>query len=217
MAREQLRELLMQRLSPGAAEWLRGAIASEPREIPRAFSRAARMIGKTGLDRGDLVAIGMADAPCAASDLVRAVLLDRAVSNAGPEGRDTRAIVQQIYDDGDSSERAAVLRTLGLLPFPELFLPLAVDACRTHVLTVFEAIACDNVYPARYFPELAFNQMALKAAFVELSLSRLRGLDARRTPELDRMARAYAGERTLAGRSVPPDLSLLMIPERTYS
>jgi hypothetical protein len=77
------------------------------------------------------------------------------------------------------------------------------------VQSVFEAIACENPYPARFFPDLNFNQLVLKAFFTGIAVRRIVGLGARNSPELVRMANAYASERRAAGRSVPDDLSLV--------
>jgi hypothetical protein len=115
-------------------------------------------------------------------------------------------LVVNQFKTGDNAEREAILKTLPLLPQPERFLDLAIDACRTHVQTVFEAIACGNTYPARFFPEANFNQMVLKAFFTGVPVQRISLLNERRTPELARMALGYASERRAAGRSVPADL-----------
>ncbi len=90
-------------------------------------------------------------------------------------------------------------------------LPQAVDACRTSIQPLFEAIACDNPYPAGHFPELNFNQMVLKALFNGVALSRIVGLQGRLNPEMSRMAGDYAAERRAAGRAVPADIDLAMI------
>jgi hypothetical protein len=119
-------------------------------------------------------------------------------------------LVETCYREGDNRERQAVLYALPMLPAPEIFVDLAVEACRTHVQPVFEAITCENPYPARYFPELSFNQMALKAVFTGVALERIVGLRLRVTEELARMAADYASERRAAGRAVPADLDLLM-------
>ena len=60
-----------------------------------------------------------------------------------------------------------MLRTLALLPEPARFTETGVAACRTNAKRVFEAIACDNPFPAAHFPDLSFNQMVMKAVFVE--------------------------------------------------
>jgi hypothetical protein len=77
------------------------------------------------------------------------------------------------------------------------------------VQSVFEAIACENPYPMQHFPEHNYNQMVLKAFFTGVAVQRIDGLAARRSPELVRMAEAYASERRAAGRSVPSDIGLV--------
>ena len=123
---------------------------------------------------------------------------------------DFDALRDACFRGGDTGERCAVLRALPLLPGRERFVPIAVEACRSNVLPVFEAIACENPYPARHFAEASFNQMVLKAVFMGVALDRLHGLDARRGDDLARMARDYASERRAAGRGVPADLERLL-------
>ncbi len=116
------------------------------------------------------------------------------------------------YRTGALRERTALLRALPLLPEPARFLPIALDACRASTQPVFEAIACENPYPASHFPDDAFHQLVMKAVFTGVALARILGLVSRRTPELARMARDYADERRAAGRELPADLTLLTDP-----
>jgi hypothetical protein len=140
--------------------------------------------------------------------LARAALLREALEACRPERH--VALVREVYMKGDEREQAAVLRALSLLPGPARFLEIGIDGCRTNVRDVFEAIACENPYPAEHFPDPAFNQLVLKAYFVGVAASRIVGLDRRRTPELRRMAADYASERRAAGRPVPADIHLAM-------
>ena len=121
-----------------------------------------------------------------------------------------RGTRQRQIESGEIGEQESLLRTLSLLPDPARFTETGVGACRTNARRVFDAIACDNPFPAEFFAELAFNQMVLKAVFVEAPVARIEGLAARRTPELLRMARDYASERTAAGRPVPDDIALIL-------
>lgn len=118
--------------------------------------------------------------------------------------------VRQVYLRGDYREQAAVLRSLPFLPAPHRFLDLAIDACRTNVLDVFEGIACENPYPADHFPEANFNQLVLKAIFMEVAVGRVADLASRVTPELKRMATDFADERRAAGLTVPDDVDLIV-------
>jgi hypothetical protein len=112
------------------------------------------------------------------------------------------------YEQGDASEQQSWLKAVGFLPESPRFVALAIDACRTNILPVFEAIACENPYPSQHFPDRNFNQMILKALFNGVALARVVGLDRRRNDDLARMARDYADERRAAGRTVPIDIGL---------
>ena len=140
----------------------------------------------------------------------RAFLVLAASARIAPA--DQVAWLDGCYRAGALRERTAVLRTLPLLPEAGRFLPIALDACRTSTQPVFEAIACENPYPADHFSDASFAQLAMKAVFTGVALARILGLVSRHTPELARMADDYAAERRAAGRDVPADLTLLMTP-----
>jgi hypothetical protein len=116
------------------------------------------------------------------------------------------------FEQGDTREQQSWMRTVAWLPGSERYLPVVIDTCRTNILPLFQAVACENPYPARHFPERNFNQMVLKALFNDVALARIRGLEERRNPELARMATDYAAERRAAGRSVPADIDLATAP-----
>jgi hypothetical protein len=216
-------------LAPEAQAWLERAVEqSAPDPGPTAgaegagsfarglffgfYAGAARRLragsALTERERAQLLAAGIARpevwSPC---DLGRAALLCSACA-AAPAAEHV-AIATEAFRKGDSAERVALLRSLPLLPEPGRFVALAVEACRTHVLDVFAAIACENPYPAQHFPELNFNQLVIKALFMELALDRVIGWRARNNPELVRMASDYEAERRAARRSVPSDIALI--------
>lgn len=122
---------------------------------------------------------------------------------------DHAPFINEVYLRGDNFERQSLLRALIFLPDPERFIDTAVEACRTNSRDIFESIACDHDYPLRYFPELNFNQMVLKALFIGSPLARVVGLDERINPELVRMAEDYADELRAASRAVPDDIALI--------
>jgi hypothetical protein len=189
-----------------AREWVDRTFARLGPPLDRAtfqaaFAGAARRVG------AERFAVDGEDGGRPLDEIARAALLLRALDCL--PSAEHAAFVDEVYRRGDSREQAAVLRTLALLPEPARFLATAVEACRTNVRAVFEAIACGNPYPAAHFPDLAFNQMVLKALFVELPLASVVGLRARITPELRRMADDYARERRAAGRPVPDDIAIL--------
>jgi hypothetical protein len=200
-------DLVRAGIEPPGRAWLEAAVAAIRAPFDReaftvAFTMAARRVGRAALPAG-----------WSADEAARAALLIRAAAVQAPVA--FAALVDDLYQHGDSRERQAILRALAWLPGSERFLALAVEACRTSVQPVFEAIACENEYPAAHFPELNFNQMVLKAMFTGVGLRRIVGLQGRITVELRRMAAGYASERRAAGRSVPEDIGVVLDNEES--
>jgi len=211
--------MLFARIGAAARRWFGESLpgTSDIEGFLVTFAEASRKVGRAPLaveedERAELFALGASwpiGETWSVDDLARALLLLRAASRqSGPE---LVALVEEAYRRSDSRERQAVLHALPLLPGPERFAALAIDTCRTHVQPVFEAIACENPYPAAYFPSPNFNQLVLKAFFLGIAVDRIVGLGERRTPELSRMAADYASERRAAGRAVPPDLDRVLL------
>lgn len=206
---------------PGGRAWLDRALGAPDRDaVLTAFALAARKLGTAPLDLSPAEAALLAAAGVEGTlagwtvdEAGRAALLVAAGDRLPPA--DFVAVVEEAYRHGDTRERRAVLRALPLLPGPERFVAIGVDACRSHVQPVFEAIACENPYPVRHFPDLYWNQMILKAVFTDVPLGRVAGLAGRRSADLARMAADYARERESAGRSVPADLARLTSPHRS--
>jgi hypothetical protein len=187
-----------------------GGPVPEVSALMAALAGAGRRVGKAplALDAAETERLRAAGADWTIAtrldELWRITVLVEAA--ARPDGE---RVVADAYRGGDSDERCAVLRALPLVSAPERFAALAADACRTSVRTIFEALACENPFPARHLSALHFNQMILKTLFLDVPLARVLGLDARRSDELVRMARDYAAERRAAGRPVSADLATL--------
>lgn len=142
-------------------------------------------------------------------DAARALLLI-AHRDQAADGDTFVADALACFEHGDAREQESWLRSIALWPEGGALLATAIDACRTNIVPVFEALACENPYPAQHFPERNFNQVVLKAMFNSIALSRIVGLPSRLNPELSRMARDYAAERSAASRTVPADLHLAL-------
>jgi hypothetical protein len=132
---------------------------------------------------------------------------------AAAEQRDPALVldaVDELFRKGEMREQQAILRVLHLLPAPAGYAHLATEAVRSNVVSVLEALACDNPFPAAHMDELAFNQMVMKAIFNGLPLGRVQGLARRNNPELRRIVTDFTSERRAAGRLVPDDLPLIL-------
>lgn len=115
-------------------------------------------------------------------------------------------VIEQLFKTADVKELVALYQMLPLLRDPERYRLRAAEGIRSNMTVVFNAVALRNPYPARYFDELAWNQMVLKALFVGSPLNLIQGLDRRTNPALAQMLIDYARERWAAGRSVSPEL-----------
>ena len=119
---------------------------------------------------------------------------------------DYLATLERVFTHADMGESVALYQTLPLLPYPEAHRARAAEGLRTNMTAVFNAIALHNPYPAEQFDEGAWNQMVLKAVFVDSPLHAIQGIDERANAKLARMLVDYAHERWAAGRSVTPEL-----------
>jgi len=204
--------------SPAGREWLYDVYSKlkapfDASLFAIAYSGARRRLGKpvVEIEAGEVPNFENAELSVLIGSTVegvgRAALLLRATESLPAEAHSN--FVHGVYQRGDNHERKALLRALSVLPDPGRFLSTAVEACRTNISTIFEAIACDNPYPFHYFSDLHFNQMVLKALFTGSSLSRIVGLPTRTTHDLVLMVEDYVSERRAAGRHVPEDIALI--------
>lgn len=203
---DELRRAVDARVTPAAGAWFAEqlALAGDESKLRVAFAGAGRRLGSAAIGDGAarITAAGLTwPATAGVDECGRAALL--LAASAPPR------VVRDLLRRGEVRERQAVLRVLAALPEPAALVELAVDACRTNVVTVFEAIACDNDFPARHFDDHAFGQLVLKALFVAAPVARIVGLAERTTAELVRMVDAFASERRAAGRPIPDDVRLI--------
>ncbi len=113
--------------------------------------------------------------------------------------------VVNLIQVADTQELETFLNYLILLPNAKDFIFVAVEALRTNIATVFDAIALDNPYPSLYFNEQQWNQMYLKAAFMKRDLSRIVAVDQMGNQDLSRIISDYAHERWAASRDIDPE------------
>lgn len=112
--------------------------------------------------------------------------------------------VAKIIQVADQSELITFLKYLILLPQAEAFTLSAVESLRTNITPVFEAISMKNPYPAAFFNDQQWNQMYLKAAFMQLNLKDIVGVEERANADLARIISDYAHERWAASRNIDP-------------
>lgn len=209
------------------AEWLKGrltssrweAVAGEaaklltagPVRFVQSFSAIARLVPEAPLrlsaeeEREAGRRLGWSPKGWSLADGARAWL----ALVPAPGGERDRCF-RLLAETAELNEAIAFVRALPLLPEPAALRPFAEEAARSNVRTIFEAIALDNPFPARHFDEIQWNQLVMKAIFLDSPLAALEGLEERRNGRLTQMARDCLSERRSAGRTIPPDLFRLV-------
>jgi hypothetical protein len=214
-ARKLLRSWLAPRLGKDDLAWLdaecRAAAADgEAKRFYMAFSAAgrhapAKPLGLTASERAaaDRARTGWMPGEWTAEQAARSlVLLHRSFFS-----RDRwLAELGMLFEHADLGEQVALYQALPLLPHPEAHVDRCAEGIRSNMTDVFRAVAHRNPFPAENLSEPAWNQMVLKALFVEVGLADVLFLDERSNPVLARMLCDYAHERWAAGRPVSPEL-----------
>jgi len=206
---EQLSKIIENTVENSVRSWLEEKIqeiieGDKPREMFMAYSLVPTKIGKQGIPKMGLgtdvekyLEVQRADIHQVARIYLLVRLLQANQNFFAPK-------VAKIIQVADTGELVTFLKFLILLPDPGTYRDQAVDALRTNVTQVFNAIAAHNPYPARFFNEQQWNQMYLKMAFMQGDLSTLVDIDSRANAELARIISDYAHERWAASRNIDP-------------
>jgi hypothetical protein len=168
--------------------------------IGRKIPRKTVQLDNRLLNRLQLVNPGFDPAKWTVDDLCRLSLMLSLSTGIN------KNIIGTLLAAADMREQVIIYRSLPFLPNAEDFVLLAVDGIRTNMIDVFDAIALDNIYPFRHFTDDAWNQMVLKAIFMERPVYRILGIDERRSDKLAGILFDFVHERWSAGRLVTPEL-----------
>ncbi len=114
--------------------------------------------------------------------------------------------LEQLFTTAEMNELVALYRALPLLPYAPSFKLRAAEGIRTNMSVVFDAIALHNPYTHDYLDDDAWNQMILKALFMDRPLFKIWGIDNRSNYSLSKMISDFAHERWAAGRDTSPEM-----------
>ncbi|MFC4874130.1 EboA domain-containing protein [Negadavirga shengliensis] len=207
---------LLQRTSPQKSiDWLyqqceKINTAGSETKLFLAFSQASRHFSKDPwilteeeIEAADSVRKGFMPQKWNSLRAARCFLLLQAVSE---ENDKWLSLMDTLFETADMHEQEALYGALPLLPFPEKLTKRASEGLRTNITSVFDAVALDNPYPADHLDEKAWNQLVLKAIFLQRPLYRIIGADGRANKDLANTLVDYVHERWSAGREVFPEL-----------
>lgn len=115
-------------------------------------------------------------------------------------------ILEKLFQTAEMNELVALYSALPLLPFPEKYTKQCEEGIRTNISVVFEAIALNNPFPAKYLSENSWNQLFLKSIFTGRQIGKIQGVKQRANAALSQICSDYAHERWAAGRKITPEL-----------
>ncbi|TAH19623.1 MAG: hypothetical protein EAZ08_07945 [Cytophagales bacterium] len=174
------------------------------------FTAASRFLGKTALN---ITANDLADAnELSAGFYPENWTIDRAarvlfILYLPSEKAESHVeILEKLFQTAEMNELVALYSALPLLPFPEKYMKQCEEGIRTNISVVFEAIALNNPFPAKYLSENSWNQLFLKSIFTGRQIGRIQGVRQRANAALSQICSDYAHERWAAGRKVTPEL-----------
>ena len=128
---------------------------------------------------------------------------------------DEAGFVQQVamlIDTSEINELLAIFRGFALFPHPEALEPKAREAIRSTMRPVYEAMSHRNPYPFEFFDEAAWNQMIVKAFFLDSSIWQIQGVDERYNADLSVILILLVQERWAAGRFIAPEIWRCAVP-----
>lgn len=112
--------------------------------------------------------------------------------------------LSNLFIAAEMREQVALYGSLPLLAYPKRFVAQASVGVRTNIGVVFDAIVLNNPFASEYMEDPAWNQLVLKAFFMERCVNDIVGLDERANQKLAHILSDYAHERRAAGRPVDP-------------
>jgi hypothetical protein len=128
---------------------------------------------------------------------------------------DEAGFVQQVamlIDTSEINELLAIFRGFALFPHPEALEPKAREAIRSTMRPVYEALSHRHPYPFEFFDEAAWNQMIVKAFFLDSSIWQIQGVDERYNADLSEILISLVQERWAAGRFIAPEIWRCAVP-----
>jgi hypothetical protein len=114
--------------------------------------------------------------------------------------------LNKLFETADMHEQQSLYAALPIMPFQEEMTERAIEGLRTNISSVFDAVALNNPFPSQYFDERAWNQMVIKAIFLQRPLYQIQNADERANHNLSKTLIDFAHERWAAGRKVMPEL-----------
>jgi len=209
---EQFINLVQDKLSSNERKWLeqKTSILSKPETIDKFalfFSLASRFITKE-VPKWELKEIvemeqiypGFSKSYWTKQHMARVILM------ISLDVSKNKRILESFFEAAEMEELIAFFKGLYLLENAEEFTNMVEEGIRTNMVNVFDSFSSGNPFAKRHLKEWAWNQLVLKALFLEHPLYTIQDIDDGKNKKLADMLQDYVKERWSANRSVSPEI-----------
>lgn len=133
-------------------------------------------------------------------DLVRVVLM---ISINSEENKE---ILNSFFEIAEMQELVVIFKGLYLLENANEFTKMVEEGIRTNMVNVFDGLIAGNPYAKSYLEEWAWNQLVLKAFFLDRPIYTMQYIDEGKNEDLANMLQDYVRERWAANRTISPEI-----------
>lgn len=117
-----------------------------------------------------------------------------------------KQLLEAFFETAEMQELVAFFKGLYLLENAKEFTLSVEEGIRTNMVNVFDSFTAGNPYALTYLEEWAWNQMVLKALFLDRPLFTIHDIDKRKNQNLSDMLQDYVNERWSASREISPEI-----------
>jgi hypothetical protein len=204
--------LVQSKLSESENRWLdqKTTVLSDLttiKKFPIFFSLAARFVSSdipqwnvAELQQMENIYPGFGKATWTKQDLARVVLMIQLDTNHNKQ------ILESFFESAEMLELVSFFKGLFLLENASEFTKSVEEGIRTNMVNVFDSFTAGNPYASTYLEEWAWNQLILKAFFMDRPLYTIHNLDQGKNENLANMLQDFVKERWAAGRTVSPEI-----------
>ena len=204
--------LVQSKLSEKELDWLKQkstilATSETIGKFPVFFSLTARFITNEiplweegELEQLEAVYPGFGKSSWTKQELVRVVLMISLDTSKNKE------ILEAFFETAEMQELVAFFKGLYLLENAKEFTLSVEEGIRTNMVNVFDSFTAGNPYAITYLEEWAWNQLVLKALFLDRPLFTIHEIDKRKNHSMSEMLQDYVNERWSASREISPEI-----------
>lgn len=204
--------LVQSKLSESEIRWLHQKTTALSdlnnfKKFPIFFSLAARFISNEisqwnieELQQMENIYPGFGKSSWTKQDLARVVLMIQL------DASHNKQILESFFESAEMLELVSFFKGLYLLENASEFTKSVEEGIRTNMVNVFDSFTAGNPYASTYLEEWAWNQLILKAFFMDRPLYTIHNLDRGKNANLANMLQDFVKERWAAGRTVSPEI-----------